>query len=103
MTPAEFQPNAVHYKIIELSTVTDETIEGVLNEWTSRGWIFDQIQFVVRDASRRPSMAFLFFIRPVATGEPATFEQIAVKTEEEIEEASRRDSEESDEGDIIWS
>ena len=52
------------YKVVELSTVTDETIEIALNRWTSMGWIFDQIQFVVRDASRRPSMAFVFFIKP---------------------------------------
>ncbi|MBN1355326.1 DUF4177 domain-containing protein [bacterium] len=51
------------YKVVELSTVTDETIEEVLNHWTAGGWLFDQIQFVVRDASRRPCMAFVFFTR----------------------------------------
>ncbi len=57
------------YKVVELSTVTDETIEEALNLWTSRGWVFDQIQFVVRDSSRRPSMAFMLFTRPFISGE----------------------------------
>ena len=51
------------YKVVELSTVTDDTIESTLNEYCRNGWLFDQIQFVVRDASRRPSMAFVFFVK----------------------------------------
>jgi len=53
----------MHYKVVELSIVTDEEIEKVLNEWISKGYIFDSIHFVVNDSSRRPRMAFLFFIR----------------------------------------
>ena len=53
----------IEYKVVELSVVTDETIERVLNDWTHRGWSFDTIQFVVREASKRPSMAFLLFTR----------------------------------------
>jgi len=34
-----------------------------LNEWTAKGWLFDAIQFVVSEASKRPSMAFVFFTR----------------------------------------
>ena len=53
----------LRYKIVEISVVTDETIEAVLNEWTAQGWHFDSLQFVVREASKRPSMAFVFFTR----------------------------------------
>ncbi len=53
----------VEYKVVELSVVTDESIEGALNRHTAEGWHFDRIQFVVRDASKRPSMAFVFFTR----------------------------------------
>jgi len=53
----------IEYKVAELSVVTDESIEVALNEWTAKGWLFDTIQFVVREASKRPSMAFLFFTR----------------------------------------
>ncbi len=53
----------VEYKVVELSVVTDESIEGALNKLTAEGWYFDRIQFVVRDASKRPSMAFVFFTR----------------------------------------
>ena len=51
------------YKVVELSTVTNETIEETLNDMKSQGWIVDRIQFAMREGSRRPSMAFLIFIR----------------------------------------
>lgn len=51
------------YKVVELSTVTEETIQEALNEWTARGWRYDGMQFAMRDASRRPAMAFLLFVR----------------------------------------
>lgn len=49
------------YKVVEISTVTDEEIERVLNEWTGKGYVFEGIHFVTTDSSRRPKMAFLFF------------------------------------------
>jgi len=49
------------YKVVETSTVTDIEIEGILNEWTCRGYSFDSIHFVRTEASRRPGMAFVFF------------------------------------------
>jgi hypothetical protein len=58
----------VEYKVVELAVVTDESIEEVLNTWTARGWHFDSIQFVVREASKRPSMAFALFTRETAAG-----------------------------------
>jgi hypothetical protein len=56
----------IKYKVVELSVVTDESIEDVLNESSADGWHFDGIQFVVREASKRPSMAFVLFTREVA-------------------------------------
>jgi len=56
------------YKVIELSTVTEETIQEVLNEWSAKGWRYDGMQFAMRDSSRRPAMAFLLFIRDQADG-----------------------------------
>ncbi len=58
----------VEYKVVELAVVTDESIEEALNNWTARGWHFDSIQFVVREASKRPSMAFVLFTRQAAAG-----------------------------------
>jgi hypothetical protein len=60
---------AVEYKVAEISNVTDEEIEAVLNEWTRQGWTFDTLQFAMRDSSRRPSMAFATFTRPVEADE----------------------------------
>ena len=55
------------YKFVELSIVTDETIESTVNEWVGKGWLFDGIRFVTTDASRRPQMAFVSFTRESRT------------------------------------
>ena len=54
---------ALEYKFVELSIVTDETIEEAVNAWVGRGWLLDGIRFVVNEASRRPQMAFVSFTR----------------------------------------
>lgn len=58
----------LEYKIVETSTVTDEELERIVNAWVGEGWSFDGFQFVVREASRRPAMAFVVFTR--ARSEP---------------------------------
>ena len=54
------------YKVVEISTVSDEAIESVLNEWTAQGWSFDSMQFAMRESSKRPAMAFVPFTRQTA-------------------------------------
>lgn len=54
---------SVEYKVVEITTVTDETIESVLNEWVAQGWVYDGLQFAMRDSSPRPCMAFATFKR----------------------------------------
>lgn len=51
------------YKVVETQTVTDEDLEEIINEWVSQGWIFDGMQFAMRDSSKRPAMAFVVFTR----------------------------------------
>jgi hypothetical protein len=51
------------YKFVELSTVTDDELTTAVNEWIAKGWTFEGIQFAMREASRRPAMAFLLFTR----------------------------------------
>ena len=53
----------LRYKFVELSIVTDETIEQAVNQWVARGWQLDGIRFAMTEASRRPAMAFISFIR----------------------------------------
>jgi hypothetical protein len=53
----------LQYKFVELSIVTDESIEEAVNAWVGRGWQLEGIQFVTTEASRRPSMAFISFTR----------------------------------------
>jgi hypothetical protein len=60
---------APRYKFVELSIVTDETLESTVNEWVAEGWELDGIRFVVTEHSRRPAMAFVSFTRE--TRDPA--------------------------------
>jgi hypothetical protein len=53
----------LRYKVVETSVVTDEALENILNEWAAQGWQLDGIHFAMREASKRPAMAFVFFIR----------------------------------------
>jgi hypothetical protein len=64
---------SIVYKVVELSSVTDEEIEAAINEWTAQGWAFDTMQFAMRESSKRPSMAFITFTRPddSANADPA--------------------------------
>jgi hypothetical protein len=51
------------YKVVEASTVTDEALERIINEWVPKGWVFDGVQFAMRESSKRPAMAFVLFTR----------------------------------------
>ena len=60
----------LRYKVVETSSVTDEELERIFNEWSARGWKLDGVRFAMTDASRRPAMAFVTFVREDA-GEPS--------------------------------
>ena len=49
--------------MVEISLVTDEEIERVVNEAVAVGWAFEHVQFAMRESSKRPAMAFVFFTR----------------------------------------
>ncbi len=51
------------YKVVEVTTVTDDQLEAAINHWTAEGWLFEGIQFAMREASKRPAMAFVLFTR----------------------------------------
>ena len=51
------------YKIVETMVVTDESLETIINEWVGQGWVFDGVQFAMRESSKRPAMAFVAFTR----------------------------------------
>lgn len=62
----------LQYKVVELSLVDEQTIERAVNTWVRQGWRLENVQFAMRESSRRPSMAFVFFTREVeAEAEPA--------------------------------
>lgn len=51
------------YKVVEINTVSEDTLERTINEWTRLGWRLDGMQFAMRESSKRPSMAFVIFTR----------------------------------------
>ena len=53
----------IEYKVVELSIVTDETIEDAVNIVTRKGWTFESLHFAMGTGSKRPAMAFIFFVR----------------------------------------
>jgi hypothetical protein len=63
--------SAIHYKVVELSTVDESSLERALNDWTGQGWAFDGLQFAMRESSKRPAMAFLLFTRRGELKRPA--------------------------------
>ncbi len=65
-TPAA---KALSYKVVELSNVDESALEETVNAWVSQGWSFDGVQFAMRESSKRPAMAFVFFTRLGAPAE----------------------------------
>ncbi len=51
------------YKVVEVSTVSEDMLEEVINEWTGKGWQYDGMHFAMRESQKRPSMAFVLFTR----------------------------------------
>lgn len=51
------------YKVVELSTVTDESLEECINKKVKEGWNLDGINFAMGQASKRPQMAFVLFTK----------------------------------------
>jgi hypothetical protein len=70
-------PEALHYKVVELSTVDEGHLEHTVNAWVRQGWTLENVQFAMRESSKRPAMAFVFFTR---MGE-ATVEEAAPAAE----------------------
>ncbi|MCB9539044.1 MAG: DUF4177 domain-containing protein [Myxococcales bacterium] len=54
----------VEYKYVETSLVTDDELTRLVNHWCGEGWRYEGAQFAMREASKRPAMAFLLFTRP---------------------------------------
>ncbi|MCX7943126.1 MAG: DUF4177 domain-containing protein [Deltaproteobacteria bacterium] len=53
----------LEYKVVETSDVTDITLEELINKHVREGWNFENIQFAMRESSKRPAMAFILFTR----------------------------------------
>lgn len=63
MAQAPAPSRELRYKVVELSTVDEGALERTLNEWIGKGWNLDGVQFAMRESSKRPAMAFVFFTR----------------------------------------
>jgi hypothetical protein len=56
-------PAVLQYKVAELSTVDEGSLEHTVNLWVGQGWRLESVQFAMRESSKRPAMAFVFFTR----------------------------------------
>ncbi|HSP19812.1 MAG TPA: hypothetical protein VLQ79_09865 [Myxococcaceae bacterium] len=56
-------PAVLQYKVVELSTVDEGSLEYAVNHWVRQGWALENVQFAMRESSKRPAMAFVFFTR----------------------------------------
>jgi hypothetical protein len=65
-------PEGATYKVVEVSPVSEETLEVALNRWTAEGWGFESLHFVMREGSHRPALAYLFFVRGTPGGQGTT-------------------------------
>ena len=74
-------PEALHYKVVELSTVDEGSLEHTVNVWVRQGWRLENVQFAMRESSKRPAMAFVFFTR----AEGATVVEAASATQSRTE------------------
>ena len=74
------------YKIIETQTVTDVELESIVNRVVADGWVFDGIQFAMRESSKRPSMAFITFTRVVEADADAAGESAASANQADAED-----------------
>ncbi|HME90725.1 MAG TPA: hypothetical protein VKE49_04830, partial [Myxococcaceae bacterium] len=54
----------LQYKVSELSTVDELSLELAINQRVAEGWKLEGIHFAMRDSSKRPAMAFILFTRP---------------------------------------
>jgi hypothetical protein len=51
------------YKVDEVSPVSEDALERLLNDRVREGWSFESLHFVMREGSHRPAMAYVFFTR----------------------------------------
>lgn len=51
------------FKVVEVAPVHEESLEEVLNRLAPEGWELDRVEFVQPPGVRRPSLAYLFFVR----------------------------------------
>jgi len=80
----------LQYKVAELSNVDEGTVERTVNEWVAKGWTFDGLQFAMRESSKRPAMAFVFFTRHVSAASDGTSENDRFRTASEADRHLRR-------------
>jgi tRNA1(Val) A37 N6-methylase TrmN6 len=76
---------ALRYKFIELSIVTEQTIEDVVNDWVGRGWQLEGIRFVTSEHTKRPVMAFVSFINYASDGERPREPHVIMAADNDVE------------------
>ena len=81
---------ALHYKVVELSTVDEGSLEHTVNVWVRQGWALEGVQFAMRESSKRPAMAFVFFTRSGEATVAEAAEAAEARTETRAQDAWSR-------------
>lgn len=66
------------------------SLERTVNEQVRQGWQLDGVQFAMRESSKRPAMAFVFFTRPGPALEAAPQPEAPFREEAAAEQHLRR-------------
>jgi len=80
----------LHYKVVELSTVDEGSLEHTVNVWVRQGWALENVQFAMRESSKRPAMAFVFFTRAGEATAAEAARAAETKAEARVEDAWSR-------------
>lgn len=73
-----------------MSTVDEASLEETVNTYSREGWALDGVQFAMREASKRPSMAFVFMTKQVPVEVDTHDEETSTNRERDARRRLRR-------------
>jgi len=70
--------------------VDEGSLERAVNAWVGQGWTLETVQFAMRESSKRPAMAFVFFTRPGEASPVEAAEAVELRSEARVQDAWTR-------------
>ncbi len=63
------------------------SLEHTVNVWVRQGWTLENVQFAMRESSKRPAMAFVFFTRASEAPAAEAAQAAEARTEARVHDA----------------